>query len=49
MSTTTAIKKKGLDQYKEQLEEEVNKRIGEEKEKIETEVQDKLKGVLNFK
>lgn len=45
----TAIKKKGLDQYKEQLEGEVNKRIGEEKEKIETEVQDKLKGVLNFK
>lgn len=45
----TAIKKKGLDQYKEQLEGEIKQRIGEEKEKLETEVQDKLKGVLNFK
>lgn len=45
----TAIKKEGIDQYKAQLEGEINKRLGEEKEKIETEVQDKLKGVLNFK
>jgi hypothetical protein len=38
------IKKKGIDQYKEQLEGEVNKRLGAEKEKIG----DKLKGVLGY-
>lgn len=43
------VKKQGIDQYKAQLEGEVKKRIDTEKEKIETEVQDKLKGVLDFK
>lgn len=47
--TLAAIRKNGIDQYKDQLEGEVHKRIGEEKEKIENKVQDKLKGLLNFK
>ncbi len=38
------VKKKGLDQYKVQLEGEVNKRLESEKAKIG----DKLKGVLNY-
>ena len=38
------VKKKGIDQYKVQLEGEVNKRLGSEKEKIG----DKLKGVLGY-
>jgi hypothetical protein len=38
------IKRKGIDQYKAQLEGEVNKRMGTEKEKIG----DKLKGVLGY-
>jgi len=42
------IKKKGIDQYKAQLEGEVNKRLNAEKEKIGSEVGDKLKGVLGY-
>ena len=38
------IKKKGIDQYKAQLEGEVNKRLDTEKEKVG----DKLKGVLGY-
>ena len=38
------VKKKGLDQYKVQLEGEVNKQLDVEKEKLN----DKLKGVLNY-
>ena len=38
------IKKKGIDQYKAQLEGEVNKRLDAEKEKVG----DKLKGVLGY-
>ncbi len=38
------IKKKGVDQYKAQLEGEVNKRLEAEKEKVG----DKLKGVLGY-
>ncbi len=50
------IKKQGIDQYKRQLETEVNKRIDAEKKKIEKkvvdkvgqQVGDKLKGILNY-
>ena len=50
------IKKQGIDQYKEKLEAEVNKRIDAEKQKIEKkvtdkvgkEVGDKLKGILSY-
>lgn len=42
------IKKKGIDQYKEQLEGEVNKRLEAEKEKLGGEVGEKLKGVLGY-
>ncbi|MBW2511881.1 MAG: AsmA family protein [Deltaproteobacteria bacterium] len=38
------IKKKGIDQYKAQLEGEVNKRLDAEKDKVG----DKLKGVLGY-
>ena len=38
------VKKKGLDQYKMQLEGEANKQLEAEKEKLN----DKLKGVLNY-
>lgn len=38
------VKKKGIDQYRAQLEDEVNKRLEAEKEKIG----DKLKGVLGY-
>ena len=38
------IKKKGIDQYKAQLEGEVNKRLDTEKDKVG----DKLKGVLGY-
>ena len=55
-----AAKKAGIDQYKKQLEAEVNKRIDAEKQKITDEVNkkvgkevgdkvgDKLKGILNY-
>ncbi len=50
------IKKQGIDQYKKQLEAEVNKRIDTEKKKIEKkvvdkvgqQVGDKLKGILSY-
>lgn len=42
------IKKKGLDQYKAQLEGEVNKRLSTEKENLGGEVSEKLKGVLGY-
>ncbi len=42
------IKKKGLDQYKAQLEGEVKKRLEAEKGKLNEELQDKLKGVLSY-
>jgi len=42
------VKKQGLDQYKEKLEGEVNKRLAAEKEKLDEKVGDKLKGVLGY-
>ena len=42
------IKKQGIDQYKTQLEGEVNKRLEAEKEKLGSEVEEKLKGVLGY-
>ena len=42
------VKKKGIDQYKEQLESEVNKRLDTEKEKLDEKVGDKLNGVLGY-
>jgi len=50
------IKKQGLDQYKKQLEAEVNQRLDAEKQKIEQKLNDKvgkevgsqLKGLLNY-
>lgn len=46
------IKKKGIDQYREKLEGEVNKRIDAETQKLNEKVGegvgDKLKGVLNY-
>jgi hypothetical protein len=42
------VKKKGIDQYKAQLEGEVNERLDAEKEKINEKVGDKLKGVLGY-
>ena len=42
------VKKQGLDQYREKLEGEVNKRLEAEKEKLNEKVGDKLKGVLGY-
>ncbi|HKJ65390.1 MAG TPA: hypothetical protein VJ969_08310, partial [Desulfopila sp.] len=42
------IKKKGLDQYREKFEGEVNKRLGAEKEKLDEKVGEKLKGVFGY-
>lgn len=46
------VKKKGIDQYKQKLEGEVNKRLEAEQqklnEKVGEQVGDKLKGVLNY-
>ena len=42
------IRKKGIDQYKAQLEGEVNKRLEAEKDKLGGEVGEKLKGVLGY-
>ncbi len=44
----TEVKKQGIDQYKAQLEGEVNKRLEAEKEKLGGEVGEKLKGVLGY-
>jgi hypothetical protein len=43
-----AVKKKGIDQYKAQLEGEVNKRLEAETGKLDEKVGDKLKGVLGY-
>jgi len=42
------IKKQGIDQYKTQLEGEVNKRLEAEKENLGGKVEEKLKGVLGY-
>jgi len=42
------IRKQGIDQYKAQLEGEVNKRLETEKEKLGGKVGEKLKGVLGY-
>ena len=41
------VKKKGLDQYQEKLQDEVNERMHAEKEKISDKLGDKLEGVLD--
>lgn len=40
------VKKKGIDQYKEKLEGEVNQRVEEEKQKLGEKAGEKLKGLL---
>lgn len=41
------VKKKGLDQYKDKLQDEVNERMDAEKEKLNEKLGDKVKGVLD--
>jgi len=42
------VKRKGLDQYKEKLEGEVNQRLDTEKEKLGEKLGGQLKGVLDY-
>jgi flagellar basal body-associated protein FliL len=42
------VKRKGLDQYKEKLEDEVNQRLDSEKEKLGEKLGGQLKGVLDY-
>ena len=42
------VKRKGLDQYKEKLEGEVNQRLDAEKEKLGEKLGGQLKGVLGY-
>ncbi len=43
-----AVKKEGIDQYKAQLEGEINKQLQAEQEELEEQVGDKLKGMFNY-
>lgn len=43
-----AVKKEGIDQYKAQLEGEINKHLKVEQEELEEQVGDKLKGLFNY-